>query len=770
MSEQQPAPRTQQHCTVPLSDRSRTATGTAQWLLSDKRDQEISPIRSHNTLQTYICGEEAFKAIAQDIRSAEQSIDIVCWGFDPAMELERQARQWPRGDTWGDLLRLATEGKLDARTKVQVRVLAWYDELVDTITDDNLPGYSTVFGWRGQLKRHSFNDWAGDHKYARPSRAEQNDASRLGAQFMQGAQLTPEDYQRLLTQNTRALSAREVQQRRQNYNLRWYSDVSNGRVQGLSLRLRRGLVTDALDALARERKSGQLSGIELLGLEFAATHHQKSIVIDYHGKRPRAYVLGLNSVTDYWDTQEHRFNDPRRGALFEGGAADHSAGQGWDDPTSDKHVLKPYQDYACRIEGEAVACVYRNFVQGWNGAAPSGPGGGTSIPDKVDPHQLPKNLTASIKAPFVRLQVLRTLPEAGERQIERLYYQNIRWPRHYLYIENQYFQHTAWAAELKAQRQTHVNACKAGGLYLAQVPTLHVIVVTPTAERSQMVPRTHDTVAELGQADSMPRQDAMIKAELKRRADYETRLEEYRKLRAPYDAKNMPFPYLPPPAPERPAGDLEAIIKAYEQAGGTRDSQAVRKTLAEGLRMRTLVASLWSYDEEWSLAGTPIGRQVEAEQAQYQRRLKDWQRSGGGDARSAPIQPPPDRSKALKEAAALRYREVYIHSKLMIVDDSMLTLGSANLNLRSFASDSEINIATDDAQQARSLRQRVWHQHTKGQFDGGGDATDPTQMSKTFDAWERRAEDNLNSKPRGAALTNFLVKFHDDRTSTMRLA
>jgi phosphatidylserine/phosphatidylglycerophosphate/cardiolipin synthase-like enzyme len=60
----------------------------------------------------------------------------------------------------------------------------------------------------------------------------------------------------------------------------------------------------------------------------------------------------------------------------------------------------------------------------------------------------------------------------------------------------------------------------------------------------------------------------------------------------------------------------------------------------------------------------------------------------------------------------------YIHSKLMIVDDCRLTLGSANLNNRSMSLDSEINIAwateipTDDVAIAiRTLRHRLLREH-----------------------------------------------------------
>lgn len=53
---------------------------------------------------------------------------------------------------------------------------------------------------------------------------------------------------------------------------------------------------------------------EAAGMSFA-THHQKPILIDYAhdgGSDAVGDVMGLNSVTDYWDTQQHEIDDPLR--------------------------------------------------------------------------------------------------------------------------------------------------------------------------------------------------------------------------------------------------------------------------------------------------------------------------------------------------------------------------------------------------------------------------------------------------------------------------
>ncbi|MGK5077893.1 phospholipase D-like domain-containing protein [Janthinobacterium sp. HLX7-2] len=49
------------------------------------------------------------------------------------------------------------------------------------------------------------------------------------------------------------------------------------------------------------------------------------------------------------------------------------------------------------------------------------------------------------------------------------------------------------------------------------------------------------------------------------------------------------------------------------------------------------------------------------------------------------------------------YEEIYIHAKVAIVDDAAFTLGSANINLRSMAIDSELNILSQAQDVAYAL-------------------------------------------------------------------
>ncbi len=71
---------------------------------------------------------------------------------------------------------------------------------------------------------------------------------------------------------------------------------------------------------------------------------------------------------------------------------------------------------------------------------------------------------------------------------------------------------------------------------------------------------------------------------------------------------------------------------------------------------------------------------------------------------------------------------VYIHSKLMIVDDVFTTHGSANINTRSMQVDSELNIAHEWVSVTQALRRRLWGLHTGGK----GAQDDP---EKAFNVW-----------------------------------
>ncbi len=60
-----------------------------------------------------------------------------------------------------------------------------------------------------------------------------------------------------------------------------------------------------------------------------------------------------------------------------------------------------------------------------------------------------------------------------------------------------------------------------------------------------------------------------------------------------------------------------------------------------------------------------------------------------------------------------RAAPVYLHAKIMIVDDEWITVGSANLNDRGLIRDVELNVAVKNPETARNFRIALWAEHLR---------------------------------------------------------
>ena len=644
---------TQNTTVIPLAEDVGSGLFTQQWLLEQRGDKRHAPVQYLNELKVLVCGHEAFGSIAADLRRARHSVQIICWGFDPAMELAREGAAWPRGDTFGALLSDVAAGRYNGRRPVEVQILCWYDELGSTsplIGVNNMPGYS-------------------------------RDASQAYKQ----PQLPSWDPQPQPRAGT-------LEEQRASFQAKWYAQAFGGEFPHLSIRTRGVPGAAARASLADETAPRDFT--ETKSLTTVATDHQKTILIDYDhedGARAVGYVMGLNSLTDYWDTREHLYDDKRRGAAWES------------DSASDGHPgLKPYQDYACRIRGEVLVSVAKNFADAWNRA----PGRGRAIDRVDDLSNPPKGLSRRLTGPLRTAQIVRTQPDEGDKSVKRLYWQATSSAYTYIYIENQYVQYGDWTAEVKRLRKKYAALWKAAGRSVNDLQPLYVMIVMPKPEKTFMVPRTYDALASLGLGQSMPQHDKRIRDELDAYAKQKAARDAYlaRVKAGGYRGNEFGDP---PPVPRLSAQAQSAVDATKLDPGSSLDT----------LGIRAMVASLWTCD--------------------------------GGKAGHA------------------RHREIYIHSKLMIIDDAFYTLGSANLNLRSMSSDAEMNIGCADWTAARELRKEVWGLHTAGQFDGRDGS--PQAIADAFDSWVRMASDNWRAMNLNNPTNGFLMRLEDKRTSAIRL-
>ena len=619
-----------------------------QWLLEQRGEGVTSgtQLTPDNVLQILVCGQDAFNKIASDIQSAKKSIDLVCWGFDPAMVLDRKIPQWDAQQTYGALLEQA------ASRGVQIRLLVWYNYMA-SIKQNNMPGYS-------------------DGDFYVPG-------------FHAPGFVSPR-------------VAREA------HCTRWYKRVLHGDTPNLELRIRDGQPEAIRNSLASgEQHAPSSEGLldEKILLERFGTHHQKTILIDY--EKPNVgtgYVMGLNSTTDYWDTSAHEIDSPFR------------------EPTTDTKELKkgyankkPYQDYACRIAGGGVlASVQSNFESAWGKAAVIAVPKKRSAAPAPAPGESPAVQPLAGEAPLrSRAQILRTQPEEGEKSIKAFYKHCNEVATDYLYLENQYFFYPEWAEHLKTVRKKWVTdwknslkVCKNKNVtehvQVEDIPALHLFVVMPEPEIDQMVPRTYETLKHLGRETSMRGQ----------RRDEVT--DEVLDKNAPEEGQDV---LIDSAALQPSAWKASASQVVRDALAIPKNSPAIMK---ETYSMKTSIAMLYT-------SGWVNGR--------------------------------------------MRYRPIYIHSKLLINSDAAFTLGSANLNQRSMAVDSEINLASDCPTTTRALREQVFKLHSGGDVVGGAGSA---KVSKAFDDWNGRMSKNKKLRKNNIKLVGFLLPFEEIRTCEARYA
>lgn len=667
---------------VHIDELSCKATSTVQWFLENR--SATHPVTHNNELEVFICGENAFRDIAEKIKAAKHSIDICCWGFDPGMELVRdQGRAtWPRGETYGDLLIAA------GKRKVKIRLLVWYSK-IGSPAALNMPGYS-----------HGTNPWR--------CFGGSNEAGQIGAK--RSVSLLQEEYRKpavtLFAAGTPARGTGAIRSitpellsamAREEYCHNWYKAAFAGLLTGISIQTRAGDPAFIEKSLASEKyKPGGLGDLEAErdGMVRVGTHHQKTLLIDYDymgGAKAVGYVKGLNSVTDYWDTENHWIEDPKREC---GGKREtREAVQVDEGKKADAgfRTFKPYRDYACRICGGALASVHANFVRAWGRA------GGDILCDDLGtvPSALKRR---GIPGAHSSIQIVRTQPEENDKTAKEMYFlatDVAAAATGYLYIENQYFQYQEWAERLIQARKNVMArwkaAAPAAGKTKGDMPLLHVFIVMPVAERSQMVPRTYDTLAVLGQQAGMTGQSDLIDRENKR-------------VHTGVSRDDM----------GKPTGAHYARPMVVEYANGIDKPSIAALEQKYGLKVAVAMLQTSGYD---------------------QRRL--------------------------------RYREIYIHSKLLLVDDSFFSLGSANLNQRSMAVDSELNLATNDARRAKELRQKIWGKLSGGTVDGKNGS--PAEVAEAFLKWTETMTTNLQRKLDAHPMTGFLLPLQDNRSATLRL-
>ncbi|KFE52073.1 phospholipase D-like domain-containing protein [Pseudomonas syringae] len=382
----------------------------------------------------------------------------------------------------------------------------------------------------------------------------------------------------------------------------------------------------------------------------APSHHQKTVLVDYEvPDRAVGFVMGHNMLDEYWDTDAHSALN-----RAEGDKPKPNVG-----PRGDT----PRQDISCKVSGPILEHLHHNFATAWHKET------NQDLLEKRQAKSIGPQLQLIPGATRQLAQLVRTQPQEGKRDIERLYLQAVNNATQFIYIENQYFRWPPLAELIKQVAQGQTKWGRDPGVHGA----LHLFVITNATDDGMGAGtvNTQRMLESLGRANTIP---------------------EVTKLRRIEQIKTDPATRAIHPQ-DRPAQErLEKQIKDIEE------STIVPQDIPN---LKVHICSLVADN-------SPAG--------------KDWM-------------------------------PVYIHSKLMIIDDVFTTHGSANINTRSMQVDSEMNIAHEWASVTESLRRRLWNLHTKGQ----GAQDDP---AVAFDEWGEIMKDNGDLQENNQKPCASLVEFY----------
>ena len=598
--------------TVPIAtSRAMSAVMTTSWFVEHT---EYPP--TYATFEPLVNGERTFGALYDDILAATQSVDIVCWGFQPSMYFKRDN---DGSLCIGDLLLLkASEG-------VKVRILCWSDSLrIAALFSENMtPGRNLAsvlkpgFQTSEQIKYD--RRW---HWHATDSSLRLTPFTQLKIAHRIKALLTDDPFANIefVTRDFGLANRAEIF---------WH----------VALHAKdddRGLIT-------------RLSSAAAMTVE--PTHHQKMVLIDYAvPDKAVGFLMGHNTLDAYWDRDDHSYI--KRSA--QGG----------------RNAPSPRQDISSRLTGPVLEYLCHNFCQAWQKET------------GLDLWRERKPLAAQLcMRPYtgtpVMAQVLRTQVQEGKRDIARMYLQDINNATQFIYIENQYFRWKPLADELKESIQRQQE----WGRSHDQHGSVHLFVVTNASDEGMGdgTVNTHRMLEALGRPDVMPKV---------------ARLERNDRLQAELDKATTEL--------FDAYKSLEAL-KQYRSFPGN----GKWEELCNERKARVEAAKARKTELEGNLEGEKA-RVIEAEPIPG---LKVHICT-----LVSPDSPPDD------------WLPVYIHSKLMIIDDVFTTLGSTNINTRSMEMDSELNICLDDSAVTRPLRKHLWNMHTNGM--GAQD-----EAEEAFKAW-----------------------------------
>lgn len=415
------------------------------------------------------------------------------------------------------------------------------------------------------------------------------------------------------------------------------------------------------------------------------SHHQKMVLVDYElPYEATAFVMGHNMLDFYWDDDRHSAW-PR--TLYRTKKPDER-------PNTVANGQVPLHDFSTRITGPLIAGAFHNFADAWHAA-----GKDLLKPGPFEDYAIRKDE----KNPFVMGQILRTQSQYGKEDIKKLYLQSVANASQYIYIENQYFRWPPLAEKILTCAQKQVEA----GRKPEENGSLYLFVITNASDTGvgKGTVNTYRMLDMLGRSDRIPgvaRQEKMDDLDARiGRAENETKSLEKEKANLDVEARQL----------QGIGGASANLTKRYEVINA---KIAAAKAKTDALKK-----------EREKLQNDKNGETIQPEN-----------RPGLKSHICTLVAP--------DTQAGEPWLEVYIHAKFMIIDDTFMTIGSANINTRSMQVDSELNITHHRPEVTGPIRQKLWNAHSNGQ--SGQEAMGQKGMADAYDRWGDIMKQNTDNK------------------------
>lgn len=699
-----------------------------------------------------INGIEIFPELEAQIRKATKSIDIISWGFDPTLMLGGPKEN---GTRLGQLL-------LDKAAKgIEVRVLIWELAFRSKIAPKLVKEAAKTFSPEIGVKRPNL---VGIHRFVIVQLDQENSDNKSWINKNITSKITPEkvlplvstdDFSDFVDEHVTltfeketkllekfieekvpggsALPVQEVEDmlfseynktayslesqrfgfpastvEDYDFTIRFFVQTENRTIDQtnkISFRVRESKNDEVSRSLSNSKVFKEDSSfVRSHLLSNGATHHQKMVLIDYEiPEKAIGFVMGHNLHKDYFDNQDHNFFSADRWPGF-----------------------RPWQDISSMVQGPVLFDLNDNFSKAWDKASDEGLYNKRSE-IKEDAFMFSDEVPINPKIKYLvkEAQICRTEPSYQEQTILALYKKAFSNVKNFMYIENQYFRYGPLSTHLKDLASKRK---KGNGEIPGSKNDTYLFVVTNQPNSDGEVAYTVDMLSRLGYEDVLPLATRDVTEE------YLTQLRNQKSMWGM--GKLIPRTKdIMKHGPKTSGYRLDTLRGLYPDLTKKIDEQLENKSVEELL------------EEAKNKKIHNVENTKEAEDAIEIREIENVK-----------VIVASLRSGYQLKSGKYYYTNVYVHSKLLIVDDAFLTLGSANINTRSFKADTELSIAVPDGLVAKETRTQLWTNHVKTVYE---DTNINDMAEQNYILWKKCMDDNWKAMHEKEAIIGTLTHLHN---------